>query len=42
MVGHSGIFEVAVNGKVVSAKTRGNFPTTDEVVTAVSRAVPAA
>ena len=27
IVGHSGIFEVAVDGKVVATKTRAGFPT---------------
>jgi selenoprotein W-related protein len=42
IVGHSGIFEVAVDGKVVAAKTRAGFPSPQEVVDAVSRAVDAA
>ena len=39
IVGHSGIFEVAVDGKVVATKTRTGFPSPEEVVDAVSRAV---
>jgi selenoprotein W-related protein len=39
-VGHSGIFEVAVDGKVVAAKTRAGFPSEEEVADAVSRAAP--
>lgn len=37
--GHSGIFEVAVGGKVVAAKGRAGFPTEADVVDAVSRAL---
>jgi selenoprotein W-related protein len=37
--GSSGIFEVAVDGKVVASKGRDGFPTEQEVVDAVSRAV---
>ncbi len=37
--GHSGIFEVAVAGKVVAAKGRSGFPSPAEVVDAVSRAI---
>ena len=37
--GHSGIFEVAVAGKVVAAKGRAGFPSESEVVDAVSRAL---
>jgi predicted Rdx family selenoprotein len=42
--GHSGIFEVAVNGKVVATKGRSGFPTPEQVVDAVARAlgIPAA
>ncbi len=41
MRGSNGIFEVAVDGVVVAAKTRGGFPTEDVVVDAVSKAVGA-
>jgi selT/selW/selH-like putative selenoprotein len=34
--GHSGRFEVEVDGKVVLAKGRGRFPTSREVVEAVA------
>ena len=37
--GHSGIFEVAVGGKVVASKGRTGFPSAAEVVDAVSRAL---
>ncbi|MBS1150193.1 MAG: hypothetical protein H6Q89_1891 [Myxococcaceae bacterium] len=40
VVGHSGIFEVAVNGQVVVEKTRAGFPTPQEVVESVARALP--
>ena len=40
LVGHSGIFEVAVNGTVVASKTRSGFPTPEEVVDAVAKALP--
>ena len=40
IVGHSGIFEVAVDGKVVAAKTRAGFPSPQEVVDAVTRSLP--
>ncbi len=40
IVGHSGIFEVAVNGNVVASKTRSGFPTPEEIVDAVERALP--
>jgi hypothetical protein len=36
-VGHSGIFEVAVNGKAVVKKETFAFPTEKEIVEAVSR-----
>lgn len=36
-VGHSGIFEIAVNGKPVVKKETLAFPTEKEVVEAVSR-----
>lgn len=39
ILGHSGIFEVAVNGRVVSKKTRDGFPGTEEAVQAVARAL---
>ena len=38
--GHSGIFEISVNGKVVAAKGRHGFPTEQEIVDGVSRALP--
>ncbi len=38
MPGAGGIFEVAVDGQVVSAKARGVFPTEAEIVEAVARA----
>lgn len=37
--GSGGIFEVAVDGQVVSRKGRSGFPTEDEVVTAVRQAL---
>jgi selenoprotein W-related protein len=37
--GSSGIFEVAVDGKVVACKGRNGFPTEQEVVDAVSRSM---
>ena len=37
--GHSGIFEVAVAGKVVASKGRLGFPSEKEIVTAVSQAL---
>ena len=41
--GHSGIFEVAVAGKVVASKGRFGFPSPEDVVEAVSKALgPAA
>jgi selenoprotein W-related protein len=42
VVGHSGIFEVAVDGKVVAAKTRAGFPSPADVVDAVLKATPPA
>lgn len=36
--GSGGIFEVAVDGRVVSRKSMGVFPTEDEVVSAVRSA----
>ena len=42
IVGHSGIFEVAVDGNVVASKTRAGFPSPEEAVDAVSRALPSA
>ena len=41
IVGHSGIFEVAVDGKVVASKTRAGFPTPEEVVESVANVLPA-
>jgi len=40
--GHSGIFEVAVGGKVVASKGRLGFPSPEEIVEAVSRALDSA
>lgn len=37
--GTGGIFEIAVDGKVVAAKSRGAFPTEKEIVDAVARAL---
>ena len=37
--GHSGIFEVAVAGKVVASKGRLGFPSERDIVEAVSRAL---
>jgi selenoprotein W-related protein len=37
--GGSGVFEVAVNGRVVLKKTGQAFPTEQEVVDAVARAL---
>jgi selenoprotein W-related protein len=37
--GHSGIFEVAVAGKVVAAKGRTGFPSEREIVDGVSTAL---
>lgn len=37
--GHSGIFEVAVEGKVVASKGLLGFPSPEDVVEAVSRAL---
>ena len=37
--GSGGIFEVAVNGKVVAKKGMSGFPTEQEVVTAVRQAL---
>lgn len=34
--GKGGIFEVAVEGKTVSKRTRSGFPTEDEIIEAVS------
>ena len=36
-VGSSGIFEIAVNGKVVSKRSFFGFPSEDEIVTAVGK-----
>jgi predicted Rdx family selenoprotein len=36
-VGSNGIFEVAVDGRVVASKTRSGFPEDEDVVNAVSR-----
>ena len=37
--GHSGRFEVEVNGRVVLAKGKGRFPTARDVVEAVAHAL---
>ena len=37
--GSGGIFEVAVDGRVVSKKELGHFPTEQDVVEAVSKAL---
>ena len=37
--GHSGIFQVAVAGKVVAAKGRTGFPSEQEIVDGVSKAL---
>lgn len=37
--GHSGIFEVAVDGKVVAGRSASGFPTEQEVVDAVKQAL---
>ena len=37
--GNGGIFTIAVNGIVVSAKEKGVFPTEDEIVQKVSAAL---
>ena len=37
--GSGGIFEVAVDGRVVSQRQLGNFPEEDEVVKAVAAAL---
>jgi hypothetical protein len=37
--GHSGIFEIAVAGKVVAAKGRTGFPSEQEIVDGVSKAL---
>jgi selenoprotein W-related protein len=39
--GHSGIFQVEVDGKVVASKGRDGFPTPEAVVDAVAKALPA-
>lgn len=39
--GSGGIFEVAVDGKVVAAKDRGSFPTEKDIVDAVGKALGA-
>jgi hypothetical protein len=39
--GHSGIFEVAVAGKVVAAKGRAGFPSEEEILEGVSKALSA-
>jgi len=36
--GHSGIFEVAVDGRVVASKGLAGFPTDEAVVEAVAKA----
>jgi hypothetical protein len=37
--GSNGIYEVAVDGRVVSAKDRSGFPTEETVVAAVQKAI---
>ena len=37
--GHSGIFEVAVAGKVVASKGRSGFPSEREILDGVSKAL---
>ena len=37
--GHSGIFQVAVAGKVVAAKGRDGFPSQQEILEGVSQAL---
>jgi selenoprotein W-related protein len=37
--GHSGIFEIAVAGKVVAAKGRAGFPSEQEIIEGVSKAL---
>ena len=37
--GHSGIFQVAVAGKVVAAKGRDGFPSEQEIIEGVSKAL---
>jgi hypothetical protein len=37
--GHSGIFEVAVAGKVVASKGRSGFPSEQEILDGVSKAL---
>jgi hypothetical protein len=39
--GKNGIFEVAVNGEVVARKTWMGFPTEEEIVLAVAKALAA-
>lgn len=39
--GSGGIFEVAVDGKVVAKKTLDGFPSPEEIVAAVRAALPA-
>jgi hypothetical protein len=39
--GHSGIFQVSVAGKVVAAKGRNGFPSEQEVIEGVSKALSA-
>ncbi len=41
IAGSGGIFEVAVDGAVVSAKTLGGFPSEPDVVDAVKKALGA-
>lgn len=41
VTGHSGIFEVAVDGNVVAAKSLSGFPTEQQVVDAVRAALGA-
>jgi hypothetical protein len=37
--GHSGIFQVAVAGKVVAAKGRDGFPSEQDIIEGVSKAL---
>jgi predicted Rdx family selenoprotein len=39
-VGHSGIFKVEVDGKVVAQRSAQGFPSTEEIVEAVAKALP--
>ncbi len=40
--GHGGVFEVAVDGRVVAKKTFSGFPSEDEIASAVQRALVSA